>query len=179
MLKKILTSVLILLLVVSVGFNYKLYQENKDYKMSIGSDYLMTVRDTLFELSSPDNSYWLEVLEEDHGEILIERHIVELDEIARGFSRMNGKVGVLGDYLKIQSRLYSELVQAVNERDDSKIISTQDEIDRHHQFLSRVLGEVEEEFGEDTYLWYQELSNSDSETSNRIWDEIQVFERQK
>ncbi|MFA9560450.1 hypothetical protein ACERII_24425 [Evansella sp. AB-rgal1] len=107
--------------------------------------------------------------------MLLERYRIGLEEISKGYSRMNGKVGVLGDYLRVISRLYSELGKAITNENEENIKSIQDEIDKHQQFLNKVLSETEKKLGEDLLLWYQELSNSESRTSNKIWNEIKTF----
>ncbi len=164
-------------MVVSMGLNYYLYHQNKGFKMSIGSDYLVTVRQTLFELNTPID-FWIEELNKDNSDVLLERYKGELETLADDFSDINGKIGMIGDQLRTLSDLYSELENTMRETDDKENISEiREEIVKYQHFIVEILKDMENKLEEDKLLWYQELSNPDSETTNKVWDEFKTFEK--
>ena len=138
-----------------------------------------TVRKTLFELET-STDFWVTKLNTEDGDVALERYRGELEALTDGFSEMGGSISILGEQLRKLSDLYAELESAVENEENSESISEiKEEIAAYKLFLTEVLSEVENDFGEDNLVWYRELSDSDSETSTRIWDAFKAFEEQQ
>lgn len=143
--------------------------------MSIGAEYQITVRNTIFDLDVPSN-FWLEELKNENGDVLLERHIGELKANANNVYKIGGKLQIIGEQLHYISKLYWTLEEAVNDGDTEKIVRLHEEILQLRNFVIKVLKDVDGNLGENQIMWYKELSNPDSKTSKRFWDELVKFE---
>jgi hypothetical protein len=168
-------SVFLLLFIVSLTFNYYQHRQNNNFKLSIGSEYLNTVRNTIFDLVGP-STFWIEELKKDKGDVLLERHIGELQANAINFNKIGGQYQIIGTLLQHISNLYWDLSTAVKNKDNDKIIDLNSQIEEHKNFIIKVLKEIDKNLGDNQILWYRELSNLNSKTSNLFWNELKAFE---
>jgi hypothetical protein len=170
--------VFVLLFVVSLCFNYYQHRQNKNYKLSIGLEYQITFRNTIFDLEGPSN-FWVEELKNDNGDVRLERHIGELQANSINFNKIVGYHRIISDQLQYLSTLYWDLAKAVNDKDNENIIELNNKIEEHRNFIIKVLKEVDKNLGENQILWYKELSNPNSKTSNSFWNKFKAFESDK
>jgi hypothetical protein len=109
---------LLIVLVSSIYMNYHLYKENLGYKVKIGIDYQVTIAQTLFHLREDDVDFWIKTLQEENGDILLEKHIGNLEAIAQHYHDMSGKIMIIGTQINYISKHYQELIKNVDEEKD-------------------------------------------------------------
>lgn len=175
--KKITLYGLLIVVFLSIYFNYHLYKENQSFKVRIGSDYQGTVAGTLFRLKEGDVDFWVETLKnEENGDVRLERYIGNLNEIINGYSGMDSKVGIIRIQIKHIISQYRELEKHLNE--GKEIEGYKEEINRHITFIREVLKQVQSDLGKDgnEVLWYNELSGDDTKTGNFIWEKYKKFQ---
>ncbi|MFS0863833.1 hypothetical protein [Fredinandcohnia sp. 179-A 10B2 NHS] len=144
----------------------------------MGSKYQTTVRNTIFDLESPA-SFWIEELKKKNGDVLIERFIGELISNAHNFTEMGSELRIIGDQLLYLSSLYADLRTAINNVDNDGIVKLNRQIEVHRNFIIYILKKTDNTIGENQLVWYKELSNYDSKTSNLFMKELKEFERNK
>jgi hypothetical protein len=173
--RKIVKTLFLILFILSLCFNYYQHRQNNNFKLSIGSEYLIIVRNTVFDLEGP-STFWIEELKKDKGDLLLERHIGELQANAINFNKIGGYYQIIGVQLQHISNLYWDLSTAVKNKDNDKIIDLNSQIEEHKNFIIKILKEIDKNLGENQILWYRELSNPNSKTSNLFWNELKAFE---
>jgi len=61
---KLIKYTIILLLIISLAFNYHLYYEKEDYIVQLGAENQQTVRVALHEIREGQTDYWITTLKE-------------------------------------------------------------------------------------------------------------------
>ncbi|WP_142752198.1 hypothetical protein [Neobacillus piezotolerans] len=154
--------------------NFYQYQKNLDFQQSLGASFQNTVRKTIFHLDDPAG-FWQEELKNENGNVALERHRGKLEANADKFNAMGGNMGVMGDQLHYLSKLYWNLAIAVSSgAENTRELNEQ--IEGHRSFITEALKETNDHLGEDEMLWFNELSNPDSQTSKQFWEEFKAFE---
>ncbi|RSD28828.1 hypothetical protein [Mesobacillus subterraneus] len=152
------------------------YQNNRfsDLKTAVGSGYFRDVRSAIFLLEQDgDVDFWVQTLKQAEGQITLERHLSEMTLLGRKFMEMDGKILLIGEQLNLLADQYREL--AVNIHNGMSYDHNAEEIIRNSSFLQKVLKEAEAISGENGKKYYQEFTNTDSETSNLVWKEYKKF----
>lgn len=168
--------VIIIFLIISMAINYYLYQDNNGLRSRIGTEYLLAVRDTLLHVDEKTLDFWVLELEKEHSEVQLERYIGKLRSLSYQFHRMNGKVSVLGSRLDAISDQLYELKKSIDNGEGIEVQKNM--INNHVHFINKVLKSIEQNLGENTVSWFNELSNYDSKTSNEVWQQFKDFEKQ-
>ncbi|SOC15314.1 hypothetical protein SAMN05880501_10870 [Ureibacillus xyleni] len=179
MIKKIVIYGLLLITTLSTYLSYHLYKENQYFKIGMGAEYHATVVKTLNRINENDISFWVETLKsEEDGDVLLERYIDNLNELVKGYDRMNANVGIIGIQIKHLTEHYRELESNLDEGKDIEIYK--EEISMNIKFIRDVLTQVQSDLGHDKseILWYTELSNDETKTANYIWKEFKNFEKE-
>src|SRR5690606_35900260 len=78
------------LLIISLIVNYQLYQENREFKSRIGSNYMSTVRNTLFKLGHYSSIDWEETLHQEDGKIFLAQYTSRLHTYQKEYSYIPG-----------------------------------------------------------------------------------------
>lgn len=165
---------LILISLVSLGFNYYLYKENRQFKERIGVDYSVAVRKTIFELNDDFPDYLIREFEKGDGGILLGGFSNELDKLSGQFHRMNSSVSVVGMELDTIIDHLFKLKKAVDNKEG--VEEMKQDINEHVTFVLEIL-EPLEKFGDDSMRWYKVLSDPASETSDRILEKYNEYIR--
>lgn len=126
---------------------------------------------TLFYLNEGDADVWIETLQkEEDGDVLLERYIGNLNEIANGYRGMSANVQIIDEQIKNIIRQYRELEKNLVEGKDYEVFK--EEINKNITFIRTVLEQVVLDLeGEDEVLWYKELSDIETKTGNYIWEQ--------
>ncbi|UOE93320.1 hypothetical protein [Alkalihalobacillus sp. LMS39] len=169
--QKITVYGIVIVLALSMYFNFNLYKENNNFKVSKGAAYQDTVSLTLFYLNEGDVDVWIETLQkEENGDVLLERYIGNLNEIANGYRGMSANVQIIDEQIKNIIRQYRELEKNLVEGKDYQVFK--EEINKNITFIRTVLEQVILDLeGEDEVLWYKELSDIETKTGNYIWEQ--------
>jgi hypothetical protein len=173
---KIVNYVLILILITSLIVNYYLYKENVSFMNRIGSENLATVRLTLHELDDGSKDFFIETLKEEDGDVLLERHIGELNQFSQKFYRMSGQMSVIRILLDQLINLYYQLQVSV--QNGKNIEDNRNEINKRLKFIETVLNQINSDLGDNQKLWYKELSGYDTEIQKYVWAKFKQFESQ-
>jgi hypothetical protein len=173
---KLVKYVFILILITSLIVNYYLYKENASFMNRIGSENLATVRLTLHELDDGSTDFFIETLKEEDGDVLLERHIGELNQFSQKFHRMSGQMSVIGIVLDHLINLYYQLQVSV--QSGKNIEDNRNEINMRLKFIETVLNQINSDLGDNQKLWYKELSGYDTETQKYVWAKFKQFENQ-
>lgn len=86
---KISIIILIMILGISLFINFNLYNENKQFVIQDGARYLLTVRSTLFHIQPGDAERWSEYLQNEDGEMQLERYVSRLNHLSKEYNYMN------------------------------------------------------------------------------------------
>lgn len=153
------------LLIISLIVNYQLYQENREFKSRIGSNYQSIVRNTLFKLDSYSSIDWEETLHQEDGKVFLAQYTNRFNTFQKEYSYIPGLPMLDTVFPAIVYDVYY-LEKAINnyEKTDDLV----DDMNTNMLFCQNVLTDLEDEFGEDSIKWYKELSSSNSETAKRF-----------
>lgn len=173
---KIITITIVLLFIISLGFNYALYKEKEGYIDQIGSQYQRTVRITLSEINDGNTDYWIDTLNEDKGDVYLERHIGELKQLSREFHRMSGEMSGIGMLIDDIINHYYELEHGIKSGKNIAVQKTK--IEGKNQLINSILTEIDSELGEDRMRWYKELSGSQTNIQQKVWEKLKEYEEQ-
>lgn len=177
-LKKITVYGLLIVLALSIYFNYNLYKENQNFKVRMGAEYKGTFAITLVRLNEGDVDFWIETLQnEENGDVRLESYLGNLNEIVNGYLNMSGEVSIIGIQIEHITRQYQELEKNLDEGKDIEVYK--EEINRNITFIRNVLKQVESNLGKDKneVLWYKELSGFETKTGNYIYEQYEKFVR--
>ncbi|QOR67297.1 hypothetical protein IM538_03925 [Cytobacillus suaedae] len=174
---RMINYTVVILLVTSISFNYYLYKEKEGYLMQLGADNQRTVRGILNELSEGNTDHMIKTLKEANGDVLLERHIGELRQLSREFHRMSSEMSTIGLLIDDIIKQYYKLKVGV--KDGENIEGYKREIEENIQFLESVLSQIDSEFGDNSKVWYQELSGYQTETQKDVWEKFNAFNTQK
>lgn len=166
---------ILLIAIVSLIINYVLYQSNEVLKSRIGTEYQLTVRETLFYVDEGTFDFWEKELKKERSEAQLERYIARLRTLSNQYHRMNGRVSILGTQLDIISDQLVELKHSIDQG-----IGTENQknvINNRVYFIHEVLKPLEKSLNENPRLWFNELSNYESNTSTEIWGQFKKFEK--
>jgi hypothetical protein len=173
---KMVKYFLILILVTSLFTIYYLYKENTVLKREIGSENQTAVKLTLHELSEGSTDLWIKTLREEHGDVVLERHIGELHQYCRKFHGMSGEMSIIGILLDSLITHYYQLKSSV--QSGSNIEETSSAINVRIQFIEKVLNQIDSNLGDNQKLWYKELSGFDTETQRFVLEKFNEFQSQ-
>jgi hypothetical protein len=173
---KILKYCFRLLLITSLILNYYLYKERENFIIQIGSANQATVRLTLNELGEGNTDYWIEALNEQNGNVRLERHIGELNKLSQEFHKMSGEMSQIGMLLGETINQYYELEDSISkgENIEEHIIAINNRI----QFINTILTKIDTDLGEDEKVWYKELSGYETATQKYVWEKFKEYESQ-
>lgn len=177
--KKISIYGLILITILLTYLNYHLYKENQSFKFGMGSAYRDTVVSTLYQINENDSSFWVETLQnEEDGDVLLERYIGNLNELAKGYDNIDGHIRiVIGSQIRHLSKQYWDLESNIDKGKDIEIQI--EEISSNIRFIREVLTQVQSNLDDESETrWYKELSNSESKTVKYIWTAFKNFEKE-
>jgi hypothetical protein len=173
---KMVKYVFILILITSLGTNYYLYKENTSFLSELGSENQTAVRLTLHELSEGSTDLWIKTLREEHGDVVLERHIGELHQYSRKFHGMSGEMSVIGILIDSLINHYYQLKASV--QSGTNIKETSSAINIRIQLLEKLLNQIDSNLGDNQKLWYTELSGFDTKTQSYVLEIFNEFQSQ-
>lgn len=163
------------MLLSSVYFNYYLYQENEEFKVSKGAEYQRTVGLALFNLKGDDVELWIEELQEKESFMRLGSYLGELERYSGEFHRMNGKISVVGMALDAMRKHYYDLADRIKNGEGFQ--EQKEAIQKHRSFIIDTLEYIENQLEDrHTKVWYKKISNHDSKISEDVWGKFKEFE---
>ncbi|WP_223702072.1 hypothetical protein [Sutcliffiella deserti] len=173
---KFIKYTVVFLLIISLGFNYYLYKEKEGYMIQLGVENHLTVARTLNEISDVNTDDWIEILEENKGDVLLERYIGELRRLSREFHGMSGMTPI-GMLIDDTIRQYYALEDGMKSGKNIEVYKRA--IEENIQFKKTILSQINSEFGEDEKLWYKELSGFQTKTQKEIQEKFIEFQNKQ
>jgi len=173
--QKVVRYITLFVLISSLVLNYYLYEENEGLKTSKGAEYRSTINSALFHLNNVGVDFWIERLQEEGGEVSLERHLSKLSGFSGELHRMNGNISVVGMAIDVMEKSYYELADRIRNGEDFQ--EQKEYIRVHRTFILESLKHIENQLGDsDGGVWYKKLHSADTQLSQDIWDRFKEFE---